>query len=99
MRDSHSWVELTSVFGRSPRAFLPACLPASCFLLQVETAIEASPLSTAKLDLVCAYLKRVHFFIYYRGQQCKDEGDMIAARGACRAVEAASKEEVGQVSI
>lgn len=64
----------------------------------MEEAIEASLLSTAKVDLVCAYLKRVHFFLYYRGQQCKDEGDMIASRSACRGIAAASKEEVQEVS-
>lgn len=65
---------------------------------QVEEAIEFSPLSTAKLDLVCAYLKRVYFFVYYRGHQCRDEGDMIASRSACRGSEAASKEQVAEVS-
>lgn len=69
-----------------------------CWWCQVEEAIETSPLSTAKLDLVCAYLKRVHFFVYYRGHQCRDEGDMIASRSACRGVEAASKEDVAEVS-
>ncbi|CAM9208660.1 unnamed protein product, partial [Choristocarpus tenellus] len=67
------------------------------FLLQreeVEEALAASPLSTAKLDLVCAYLKRVHFFVYYKGQQCQDEGDIIGVRTACRAKPAASKEDV-----
>lgn len=64
----------------------------------MEEAIELSPLSTAKLDLVCAYLKRVYFFVYYRGHQCRDEGDMIASRSACRGSEAASKEQVAKVS-
>lgn len=59
--------------------------------------MEASPLSTAKLDLVCAYLKRVYFYVYYRGHQCRDEGDMIASRSACRGSEAASKEQVEKV--
>lgn len=65
---------------------------------QVQQAIEASPLSTAKLDLVCAYLKRVYFYVYYRGHQCRDEGDMIASRSACRGSEAASKQQVEKVS-
>lgn len=78
--------------GEQLRIVLP-CLP------QIQEALSASPAGTAHLDLVCAYMKRVHFYIYYRGQQCRDEGDMIASRGACRATEAASKEEIEEVSV
>lgn len=60
--------------------------------------LASSPAGTAQLDLVCAYLKRVYFYLYYRGQQCRDEGDMIATRGAGRGVPAASKEEVEAAS-
>lgn len=76
-----------------PLRIVLTCLP------QIQEALSASPAGTAHLDLVCAYMKRVHFYIYYRGQQCRDEGDMIASRGACRATEAASKEEVEEVSV
>jgi len=48
---------------------------------------------------VCAYMKRVYFYLYYRGHQCRDEGDMIATRGAGRGVPAASKEEIEKVAV
>lgn len=66
--------------------------------MQIQAALASSPVGTAQLDLVCAYMKRVYFYLYYRGQQCRDEGDMIASRGAGRGIPAASKEEVEAVS-
>lgn len=66
--------------------------------VQVQDALASAPAGTAQLDLVCAYMKRVYFFLYYRGQQCRDEGDMIASRGACRGIEAASMAEIEEVS-
>jgi len=44
--------------------------------LEVIEHIEAKP--TALLDVTIAYLRRVHFFNYYTGQQCLDEGDLIS---------------------
>lgn len=72
--------------------------PSRGLLFQVKTALASSPVGTAQLDLVCAYMKRVYFYLYYRGQQCRDEGDMIASRGAGRGVPAASKEEIEKVA-
>ena len=66
--------------------------------MQIQEALSSSPAGTAELDLVCAYMKRVHLYLYYRGQQCRDEGDMISSRSACRGTEAASKEDVQEVS-
>jgi len=39
-----------------------------------------------KLDLVIAYIRRVHHFIYYAGVQCLDMGDVMHAHPAlfCR---------------
>lgn len=87
------WISLATCGDESCILSLSFCLP------QIQEALAASPAGTAHLDLVCAYLKRVHFYIYYRGQQCRDEGDMIASRGACRASEAASKEEIEEVRV
>eukprot|EP00752_Nemacystus_decipiens_P006120 g5520.t1 len=61
---------------------------------EVQAALASSPAGTAQLDLVCAYLKRVYFYLYYRGQQCRDEGDMISTRGAGRGTPAAPKEDI-----
>lgn len=30
-----------------------------------------------RLDLTMAYLRRVHFVVYYGGEEFKDEGDLI----------------------
>ena len=30
-----------------------------------------------QLDLVMAYLRRVHFFVFYGGDEFKDEGDLL----------------------
>jgi len=32
---------------------------------------------TYKLDLIQAYLRRVHFFVYYGGDEFTDEGDLL----------------------
>lgn len=64
----------------------------------MQAALESSPSGAAQLDLVCAYMKRVYFYVYYRGHECRDEGDMIASRGAGRSVPAASKEEIQAAS-
>ena len=32
---------------------------------------------TFKLDLIQAYLRRVHFFVYYGGDEFSDEGDLL----------------------
>lgn len=66
--------------------------------MQVQAALTSSSSGAAQLDLVCAYMKRVYFYVYYRGQECRDEGDMIASRGAGRGVPAASKEEIQAAS-
>ncbi|CAM9543352.1 unnamed protein product, partial [Ectocarpus sp. 6 AP-2014] len=65
---------------------------------EVQAALTSSSSGAAQLDLVCAYMKRVYFYVYYRGQECRDEGDMIASRGAGRGVPASSKEEVQEAS-
>ncbi|CAM9269748.1 unnamed protein product [Scytosiphon promiscuus] len=61
---------------------------------EVQAALSSSPSGAAQLDLVCAYLKRVYFYVYYRGHECRDEGDMIASRSAGRGLPGASREEV-----
>lgn len=66
--------------------------------MQVQTALASSPSGAAQLDLVCAYLKRVYFYVYYRGHECRDEGDLIASRSAGRALPGASREEVQAAS-
>jgi hypothetical protein len=30
-----------------------------------------------KLDVILAYLRRVHLVVYYTGEECKDEGDLL----------------------
>ena len=91
-----------STVGKEHSGTLPCaddCLHLRCSCpVQIQEALSSSPAGTAELDLVCAYMKRVHLYLYYRGQQCRDEGDMISSRSACRGTEAASKEDVQEVS-
>ncbi|KAG5190293.1 hypothetical protein JKP88DRAFT_184258, partial [Tribonema minus] len=35
----------------------------------------------ARLDLACAYLRRVHMYSYYGAQQCMGEGDLLGENG------------------
>lgn len=64
---------------------------------QILDALVSSSAGTAQLDLVCAYLKRVYMFVYYRAHQCRDEGDMVSSRGSCRSMVAPPKEEIQEV--
>lgn len=55
-------------------------------LLASEPVMEAYPSNKQKLDVIIAYLRRVHHYIYYAGIQCLDMGDIMHAHPAlfCR---------------
>lgn len=55
-------------------------------LLAHEDVVTKYTSDKQKLDLIMAYLRRVHHFIYYAGVQCLDMGDIMHAHPAlfCR---------------
>ncbi|KAL7690513.1 putative Zinc finger C2H2-type [Plasmopara halstedii] len=55
-------------------------------LLSLEQVLVKYPSAKEQLDLVIAYLRRVHHYIYYAGVQCRDMGDILHAHPAlfCR---------------
>lgn len=55
-------------------------------LLASEEVTQSYPSDKQKLDVVVAYLRRVHHYIYYAGVQCLDMGDIMHAHPAlfCR---------------
>ncbi|CAM9615572.1 unnamed protein product [Chrysoparadoxa australica] len=73
----------------------------AAFAAAAAAASAASKPSAALLDLACAYLRRVHCFVYYAGTQCEGEGDAMTykpyKRAAVKAAPAAAEAEAEPV--
>ena len=45
-------------------------------------ATQATAAAALRLDVAVAWLRGVHLFAYYGGNQCRDEGDLLDAEDA-----------------
>ncbi|KAJ0389030.1 hypothetical protein P43SY_011999 [Pythium insidiosum] len=63
-------------------------------LLEHQDVVAAYPTEKSKLDVIVAYLRRVHHFIYYAGVQCIDMGDIMHAHPALFARPAATPKDI-----